>query len=133
MIYGANTVLMLLLAATLASAQMTVTLPWTTFSAAAEQSGRGGELGMCASGGEVYRARLVHDKNAYGYLYAPETQRIMFMVWVGDNEGATADAIGIGTVGEVADVIPPLEWMTVAEAQARWPRGPCGWLYPDAA
>ena len=120
--------------ATLGSqSSLAVELPWKTFSAAAEQDGRGGSLAACSNEDEVFISRLEHKQgsveDAYMYFFSPRTQRIMWFVFVGNVDGASADAIGVGKMDpDLNDVIPELIWVSLSEAKARWPKGPCDYL-----
>lgn len=101
-------------------------LPWSTFSGATADVVNA-QLGMCP-GGEI---ALVHLQKAgvdYLYAYAPETQRLVFVVY--DAAGNPAE-IGLGRVNaNTHDVIPKLVWSRFDPARHR---GPCSVLFPEQA
>lgn len=98
-----------------------LTLPWKTFSEAAKD-GKISGMGACRTGDtteiEVLATRLEHQEgartDAYMYWYEFESGRIVFVVYVGNVDGATPDAVGFGTVDlktpGAHDTIPSIRW-----------------------
>ena len=98
-------------------------LPWKTFSESVKDVQNAGMAGICVQDGdvvEVLGASLKHGGNAYKYFTDGKT--VVFLVFVGNKEGAQADYLLVGKVDPAKhDEIPPLVMMSLEEAKAKYP------------
>lgn len=101
------------------------TLPWKTFSAAAADA-TGSDMGECPNG-PAMRVQFERDGADYLMFYAPESGRILFVLF----EDGKPSELGFGKIDPSnRDVIPALRWQRFDPALHR---GPCTDLFPPEA
>lgn len=94
-----------------------VDLPWKTFTELVSDA-QGSMIGACRTSEttevDVLAVQLTKGNDAYMYWYEFASGRIVWVVYVGNVDGATPDAVGTGTVDlktpGAHDIIPTIKW-----------------------
>ena len=106
-------------------------VPWVTFSESASASA-GSRIGQCPGGREILISALHHRGDLHAFFFDPASQQIM---WVYQPGGGEPTWVGTGRGADPPrhDLIPPLQWLPIATAEARWPGGPCDYFKAGSA